>query len=885
MAKKNLTSSSASTGGAGTFFEQYVDAFWLVQLLTGAIPPIFLNCTVEQVSFQNERLGWQTDDFLVTARNAAGTARRLAGQVKRTFTVSATDGECVKAITDFWNDYSNQTLFSPENDRLVLVTLRGTAVLLEHFAGLLDCARASRSADEFESRMVTPGLVNKTVIGYCDEILTIIAGINDTKKQRRDLWPFLCSLHVVSLDLNTTTSQTEAAAKTLLAYTAKTADPTAVAESTWTKLLELTGKGMPQAQAFHRSDLPPALLEAHGAVAGTEHKALQVLSEHSTPILDGIRSTIGPTLHLSREHLVQQVLEQLQSSQVVLISGPAGMGKSGVAKDAVKVLSADHFAFSFRAEEFAKPHLDDALQAAGIPTTATSLGAILAAQDKKVLLVESVERLLEASTRDGFNDLLTLAAKDKSWRLILTCRDYSADLVRTCFLKSAEITHITTDITSLNDDELNKVCEAYPVLARPLAGPMLRLLLRNPYVIDKATQIDWTDGRPLPASERDFREMFWREIICASHYPAAGMPRRREEAFTQIALRRARALTLFASCADLDQKVIQLLRRDSLIATATASLALVAPAHDVLEDWAILHWIDEQYLLHQESVTAMATVLGTYPAIRRTFRKWVAELAERETAVAENVLNAILKDQTLPLQYRDDVLVSLLRSKAAPILIQTYSAQLLADDKAVLRRVIHLLRVACVATPAWLNETKLVGYVYYAPDGDAWPAILTLIRENLSKFLEPDNLLLLGLLEDWGHGVSWQTPYPAGANAASEIAHHLLPSFDNYGSKELRKRTLQVIAKIPNAAPKAFVGLLNGVGEEDERDRDLEDLEELLFEELDGMPAARDLPDALIAAAKKYLLLNEQKLRNQSYSFSTEVEIVFGINPERRSRR
>ena len=73
------------------------------------------------------------------------------------------------------------------------------------------------------------------------------------------------------------------------------------------------------------------------------------------------------------------------------------------------------------------------------------------------------------------------------------------------------------------------------------------------------------------------------------------MPRRREEAFKQVALKRAQELTLYASCDDLDAEVIDALRRDSLIVSPPDNGILVAPAHDVLEDWAILKWIDEQY--------------------------------------------------------------------------------------------------------------------------------------------------------------------------------------------------------------------------------------------------------------------------------------------------
>ena len=78
-------SNSASTGGAGTTFEQHVDAYWLAQLLVQGIPPILLDCSVTEVHAQTEHLGWHTDDFLIVGQNGAGTRRKLAGQVKRTF--------------------------------------------------------------------------------------------------------------------------------------------------------------------------------------------------------------------------------------------------------------------------------------------------------------------------------------------------------------------------------------------------------------------------------------------------------------------------------------------------------------------------------------------------------------------------------------------------------------------------------------------------------------------------------------------------------------------------------------------------------------------------------------------------------------------------------
>jgi hypothetical protein len=115
-----LVSSPASTGEAGAFFEQHVAAYWLAQLLVQSIPPILLDCAVMEVHLQTEHLGWHTDDFLIVGQTGSGDSRKLVGQVKRTFTVSATNDECKKTVQDFWKDFKNPQQFSPATDRFAL---------------------------------------------------------------------------------------------------------------------------------------------------------------------------------------------------------------------------------------------------------------------------------------------------------------------------------------------------------------------------------------------------------------------------------------------------------------------------------------------------------------------------------------------------------------------------------------------------------------------------------------------------------------------------------------------------------------------------------------------------------------------------------------------
>jgi len=870
-------SSPAATGGAGNVFEQAVGAYWLTQLLVGATPPIFIDCTVTEVQFQTEYLGWHTDDFLVIAQNSCGATRKLAGQVKRTFTISSIDEDCKSTILDFWKDFNDPGVFARATDRFALVTQLGTNALLRHFGNLLDCARAARDEADFELRLNTAGFLSSTSVRYCDELVAIISAAEGRDTSRREIFPLLQVLHVLSLDLSSSTRQAEAAMKSLLSYTARADDKAEAANRTWDQLLSLAAEAAPGAKAFTKLNLPQALKERHDT-CGLEHPMLTALHEHTGIITGGIRSSIGANSHLPRAGLVQQVLADLEQSRVVLLSGPAGTGKSVIAKDVFGFLSRDHFAFAFRAEEFAQPHFDATLTLGNIPGRAATLSAVLAGQVRKIVLIESVERLLEKSTRDAFADLLTIVARDQSFRLILTCRDYSADLVRTAFLRDTAVDHAVVEVPQLTDVELEEIQTANPSLALPLSSPALRKILRNPYILDKALLIRWSPDVPLPTSERDFRNLFWREIVRADHRPGGGIPARRDAVFCEIALRRARALSMYASSDGLDAAAIEALYADSLVVRSERSTMLIAPAHDVLEDWAILRWIEERHTHFGENLKEFSTILGVHPALRRAYRKWLAELLECNPPAADAFFRGAIYESGIPASFKDDTLVALLRDASASALIENHRSDLLTGDKELLKRLIHLVRVACVATPPWLQGKAAIFNVPYGP---AWAALLQLIQSGWTEYRPEDALLVLGLLEDWAKSVSPQLPYPDGAPAAAAIAHVLLSKFDDYSHDDERKRTLHVIAKIPNADRQRFVRLLSAPGRSRrERSRAAEELQNIVFAGpgYESLPTARDMAKVLTEALRKQLLCTDDDLDAElRWSSSLDIEIYFGI--------
>ena len=873
VAKKKV-SSPAATGGAGTAFEQHVGAYWLAQLLVQGIPPILIDTTVREVIFQTERLGWNTDDFLVVCDRAGVDTCRLIGQVKRSFTVSAVDDECVKAIGDFWKDFKSAD-FSNVNDRLLLVTLRGTNTLLGDFSSLLDCARASRDGAEFEERLATEGLISKKATHYCEELKKIIQALGAENITTAGIWPFLRALHVLALDLHNSTRQTEAGIRSLLALTVNEGDANAVAAASWGELVGVASTGMSDSLSLCRADLPKSLQDRHRPIATGERRVLQALKDHTAPILRGIRSSIGGDLHLPRTQLIQSVLDSFGAKRVVIVAGPAGSGKSAIGKDIANTLARDHFVFGFRVEEFAQPHFDATLAAAQVPAGHATLSAVLAAQERKVILIESVERLLEKTTRDAFSDFMTLVADDSSTRVILTCRDYSLELVQAGLLYGVE--HTVVRIPPLDDGELAAVEVAYPALATPLASTSLRSILRNPFILDKALGIQWSSSDDLPKNEREFRTIFWRDIVRAGHRFPDGAGKKREQVLEEIAVRRARALSPYVPAGDLDSATLASLSKDSLVVPADGNSSLVATGHDVLEDWAILQWLNDQHLA-EVSFGELSATIGEHPAIRRSYRKWVSELVDRNVEAADRLFQAAVSGEGVSGQFRDDTLVSLLKAKAAPEFIERHSEQLLANERALLKRIIHLLRVACVKSPDWLPSSVSI---YSVPDGSAWAAILGIVHHNLSAFVPEDRALLIGLIEDAVKGVSWWAPDVEGAEHIAGIAYWLLEGMRGYGNEDPVKRILKVIAKIPNADASSFEVVLRGHIEEGERrDRISEKLQDIIYNDMDGMAAARDLPDLIISVGEQYLFATQEEVdTNRRHGRSSlDIDLYFGIS-------
>lgn len=611
-----------------------------------------------------------------------------------------------------------------------------------------------------------------------------------------------------------------------------------------------------------------------------QHKAIIALREHSEVVLNRVADCGPKGLTFRRADLANELAEAAAASQIVLIIGSAGSGKSVLAKRYVRSRVPQHFTFVFAAEEFHAAHIDKVLSDAQVGMNWISLHSLLPTQSEKLFLIEGLERLLESDDRQALFDLLKAIADDKTLRLVITCRDYHAETVERTMLRPSGVAYKRVVVPELTDDELVEAVRILPVLEVPLASTSLRRLLRNPFMLAHAAELAWPIDQPLPVTERALRERLWSEVVCSEAHPRDALPTRRAAALTKIALDRARSLRPFVDQSDGDFPAIQALASDNLIVFDSPQRQRAAPAHDVFEDWALIEWLSSEFAAAEKDARTFAHARESYPALRRAYRKWLYELIESEPAIAVVYLSDVTLDATVSDYLRDDTLIAIFQSSVSVNFLSNFGSYLMENEARLLCRAIHLVRVACKTVSPLAPKDAGMARQWHIPSGTAWPNLLNFLASEWDAVPRSVYPLILGFLEDWANGVSWQTPYPAGAEAVGILLGKLLPhAQDGWRGESEKKRVLSLISRVPKVVEPLFKDLVRRAQAISRRreDSDAELFAETILKPFQSVPACRDFPNEVINLCLTMWKSKQTPDKSSYYSGLREVDSVFGI--------
>lgn len=775
--------STIATGGGGGVFQSRVGALYLANMLTG-LPTAFSlhGSRVETLRFEARYTGTHTDDIYCQVRSNDGTHLQLI-QCKRGLNTIVSNDEFVDGLQSAWRDFLGiqGSPFDRACDVLVLATIAPATAANQAAKRVCELSRASVDLADFLLKLNTPKLFNRKHNEVWSTFKEVSKNTLAEKYTEELVFQLLCRLRVDIHDLGNDSSQELSLVQALLT----SGEPGDSGELVWDGLFSYVFEQGITAGTVTRvtwvSTAKTGLQEAISRL--NPQRGLGSIAERFSKRTRLQCSLIPTTLpngvHIPRSECVARVLTSLEERQLVIITGGPGSGKSAIIACLAPLLHESGLLFFFRADELDEPSLAAVQSLAGMPDPMLTIASLMRG-GTPTIIIDSLEKVLEARNPGALEELLALVQQNKGTKLCITTRSYALNPLYTNFL--ASFSSQIVDIPQLSDVEISAAvtCSALEEVVAKDTG--VREVLRAPYYLRLAFD-SIAGGAALPAvSGNDLRRMLWTERITPSKGLPSGMAVRRKTAFDQVCYQRTERFAQFVEAPADDEAVASLLHDAVLIKDAVDR---VAPAHDVLEDWSLFFRIEREVRSTERDWIALFVKLGSHAGMRRALRTWTAQRSAEGDADAYALLEAALRqDLAITQLWRDEVAIGLLRSDQVEDLISRLASSVSFDNASLLKRMSHLLRVACKGPTSTdyshladdpAKKEILSRIAMAAPVGKAWDVMTKLVAKAFPA-LPPENYSwVVQFAEDAiAYNDGWYRPVQRIRDVFNIAEHHCL---------------------------------------------------------------------------------------------------------------
>ncbi|RQU33437.1 hypothetical protein DF142_30555 [Burkholderia cenocepacia] len=833
--------STVATGGAGGIFQARVGALYLANMLTG-LPTAFClhGARVEELRFEARYQSVHTDDVYCRLTDAKGTWLQLI-QCKRGLNATAGNTDFIDGLQGAWRDFLGigGSPFDRACDLLVLATITSASAANQAAKRLCELARASLGLADFLQK-VDSKLFNKKHKDTWEAFKTVSQDTLADKYTEELVYQLLRRLRVDIHDLGTDSSQELSLVQALL-YSGQPGDS---GQLVWDGLFSYVqeqgitvGTVTPSTWAQTAKEGLQAAVSRLSSSRGLGNVA-ERFTQRALLQLSLIANALPNGTHIPRGECAGRMLATLDERQLVIVTGGPGAGKSAVVSELAPLLHESGPLFFFRGDELDVPTLAAVQSLNGLQDPVLGIDTLLRIGAPTVI-IDSLEKALEAQNPGALEELLALVRKNKSSRLCITTRSYALNGLYTNFLYS--FSSQVVDVPALTDVEI-----ATAVAGSALEGVVakdagVKEVLRTPYYLQLAFKYA-SAGTALPsASGNDLRQILWTERVAPSKGVSAAMRTRRKAAFDEVCYLRTERFAQFVETPE-DAEAVESLLKDGVLAQDDA--ARVSPAHDVLEDWSLFFRVEREVRSAERGWSALFAKLGSHAGMRRALRSWTAQRSAEGDDDAYALLEAALRhDSTIAQLWRDEIAIGLLRSERVEDLV----ARLWSNDDfssvALLQRLSHLLRVACkgptsldyshlASDPAKKELVARVGMA--APVGKAWDVMIRLVARAFPSLPPQAHSWVIQLAEDAiAHDDAWYKPSPRVADVFSMAEHYCWRDNDTwYREKSVGKRFYELLCRCSGADRtkfKVFIDTLVKRVSEDREDRDVYAEERLEF--------------------------------------------------------
>lgn len=728
-------------GGGGTNFEQNIQTAFLVTMLIGGDVPYLPSSRISEIALQVTNRGYETDDLLVVAKSEDGEHRILI-QIKHEIAFTEKNELCKEVFSAFWKDFNKTELFDKSKDKLIIVKSGLTKSERNHLKSILNWANTHSTATDFISE------VNriKAKKEQLDVFRTILKEANNNVELTDEtLWEFLKCVDVLEYDFLNEGSICKTYFLNLIKL-CKSESSIISEEDIWNSIYSYVSEANPNGGSFTCDSIKSEDFYKNFDVKSIipYNKAIKKLLNDSVSILQPVKSTIGienNIIHFQRTELIDEILNSINSSQITIITGKPGTGKTAAIKDLLNKNYSNANVLVFRADQFNEPTLANVFTQLGINESISDIFSSISLISDKIIFIDSLEKLLESDPDCAFSQFMTMIKTFPDIKVVLASRKYALDLISIKFNISFYNSQII-EIPLLDDDNLNEVSDKYTNIESLIKNDKIRELLRCPKYLDFALRAAYKSKNNLSdISIAGFKDLLWNTLVVNSQNTRNGMPIKREKAFMDIALKRAKEMKLFTKPdSSVDADALVCLENDEIIFQENNNRKY-SPTHDILEDWALVRYVAEkfdEYLGPEFFIN-----LGNEPSIRRAFRLWTEDYLNNQNHKIVELIKISLESDSIEKYWTDEILTAIFRSDNSDCFFKALEKELLLNDAELFDKSMHIIKTCCKEIlVSNNNNTNLV------PIGDGWSCALSFINKHIEQ-LNNKRLSILTFMSDW----------------------------------------------------------------------------------------------------------------------------------------
>ncbi|WKA54790.1 AVAST type 4 anti-phage nuclease Avs4 [Planococcus shixiaomingii] len=598
----------------------------------------------------------------------------------------------------------------------------------------------------------------------------------------------------------------------------------------------------------------------------------QLLSEkqvHTETILENIQTSMnyqGKKIEINRDNLLDRILREIENENVLMITGPGGVGKTAVIKRLYEEQKENIPLYIFKSSEFETNNIDNLFGEYSLQDFIK-----VHKEEKKLVVIDSAEKLLDLENTDPFKEFVSVLLKNK-WKIIFTARsNYLSDLDMQ-FIDQYQVKPIKFYIEILSIEELIINSQVYN-FTLPVDTKLLELL-RNLFYLNEYLKFNSSEK---VVNYKDFKEKLWNKIIKKSQ-PS------REQCFMKIAFQRVSEGQFFILPESIDP-AINFLVQDGILGYETAGYFI---SHDIYEEWALEKIIDVEFI-RQKSYRDFFANIGESLPVRRSLRKWVSEQLLDENSSIENFIEEIIEDNEIPNFWKDEILVSVLLSSESDFFVNMFEEKLLENNRSLLKQITFLLRIACKEVDEdYLklvgfnkNSSSFVQYVFTKPQGKGWGSIIRLIYKHKDNFVIDELNFLLPVINEWNSKFKQGETTKLSALIALSHYQRILEKDTYFSRKEdIEKKLIQTIlngsAEIKAELSTLFEEILKNRWK-NYQDPYYELVKAILTKIGENQEVIKALPGYVIKLANLYWSYLPEKPHPFRYSMDLGVEKYFGI--------